>query len=100
MEGKIVIRGMSAEEIAEKKGDDRDYNSGFSIKAKCWIGGTEKVDVIAALARSLGMTLLDMMAASALVAGEGKVQPPWVSRRKEVIVRSPRDGKKVDDDGP
>ena len=98
MTGTITIRGMTPEELGAAKEDDLEYGTGFVVESRCKMRKSERVNILATLARSLHMDAMDMLAVMALVAGGGEVQPPWVSRSKEVIVRSPRDGKAVEPD--
>ena len=96
MTGLITIRGVTPEELGAAKEDDLEYNTGFVIESNCKMQKSERVNILATLARSLHMDAMDMLAVMALVAGDGGEQPPWLSRSKEVIVRSPRDGKAVE----
>ena len=92
MKGEIVIRGLSDEEIRENSGADDDYNAGFEVRTACHVHRFERVDILAAVAKGMNMTPVDVLAAAAVLAAGDDVELPWSPKQKRVHIdfRDPR----------
>lgn len=84
MQGHIIIRGLSDEEIREKtENGDPAYNAGFSVLSRCRLSRGEKVSVVCGLIDGLDFSADDKAELIRCMLVDGAM-PPWASAVKTI----------------
>ena len=87
MEGQIIIRGMTDEEIREAAGAGAPpYSSAIAISTRCRISRSEKVQLIYSLMKGLRFDALDRAMLLRMTISEGRDLPIGMSRLDEFFV--------------
>ena len=96
MQGTIIIRGLSDEEIREKtETGDPAYNTGFSVLVNCRMSRGEKVSVVCGLIEGMDFSDDDKAELIRCMLVDGAL-PSWASAAKSIKTGGSR---KADADG-